>query len=68
MSKSPFPAGWDEERAKSVIAHYDAAADEELALEDDKAADEQSNQTIVSVPRDLLPAIRTLIAAHQNSR
>jgi hypothetical protein len=62
-----YPQGWDAERVKKVIEHYDSMTDEELADEDDAALSVQPGQTIVAVPDSLMPAIRKLLAEHQST-
>lgn len=37
MKQSKFPPGWDSERLKRVLAHYESQSEEE-ALAEDKAA------------------------------
>jgi len=64
MSEPNFPAGWDAARVQRLIDHHESLSDDELAAEDDAAADERPGQTVVTVPDDLLPAIRQLLAAH----
>jgi hypothetical protein len=62
--KQVFPAGWDEERVRKVIAHYDnLTEDEELA--EFEAAFNDPAQTMMSVPTELVPKIARLIAQHQ---
>lgn len=63
MRQKEFPTGWDEERVKRVILHYEQQSDEE-AIAEDEAALEESEQALVNVPHDLLPAVRELIAKH----
>jgi hypothetical protein len=64
MRKSDFPPGWDEERVKKVIAHYEHQSPEDPVAEDEDAfANEQD--TIMKVPHDLVSAVRDLIAKHQ---
>jgi len=63
MRQKQFPTGWDEERVKRVILHYEQQSDEE-AIAEDEAAFEESKQALVNVPHDLLPAVRELIAKH----
>lgn len=63
MSTKEFPTGWDEERVKKLILHYEQQSDEE-AIAEDEAAFEESAQTLVNVPHDLLPVVRELIAKH----
>ena len=65
MRQKKFPPGWDEERVRKVIAHYEQQNEEE-AVAEDEAAFQKPAQTIVEVPRELLPAIRELIASTRN--
>ena len=64
MKKSKFPKGWDEERVRRVLAHYEKQTEEE-ALAEDEAAYEDRTQTTIEVPIQLVPAVRELIAKHQ---
>ena len=52
---------------RKVLAHYEQQTDEE-AVAEDEAAFEDSTQTVIEVPNELLPAIRELIAKHKESR
>ena len=61
-----FPAGWDEERVRRVLEHYDAESDEE-AVAEDEAAFEETTHTAMEVPVDLVPRVRELIAKHRRS-
>jgi hypothetical protein len=56
-----FPPGWDEERVRKVLAHYEAQPEDD-ALAEDEAEFERPGQTIMQVPSDLVPAVRELIA------
>jgi len=58
MSEQKFPPGWDNERVRRLLAHYEELSEEEQVAEDEEAAREQNGQTIVAVPDELLPAIR----------
>ena len=62
MSEQRFPPGWNEERVKRLIAHYDSLTEEEQVAEDEAAVTEHDGQTVVTVPESLLPAIRQLLA------
>jgi hypothetical protein len=64
--KKTFPPGWDSERVKRLVDHYEGLTEEELAAEDDAAAQEQADQAVITVPRELLPAIRQLLAGHKS--
>jgi type II secretory pathway component PulC len=64
MKQSIFPRGWDEERVRRVLAHYEEQTEEEAVAEDEAAFEEQG-QTVMEVPSELVPAVRELIAKHQ---
>lgn len=64
MKQSKFPPGWDEERVRRVLAHYEEQTEEE-AVAEDEAAFEDDTQTVMKIPRELVPAVRELIARHQ---
>jgi hypothetical protein len=63
MRESRFPPGWDEERVRKVLAHYDEQTEAE-AVAEDEAAFEEPTQTVMEVPTALVPMIRELIAKH----
>ena len=61
------PAGLEcETRVKRLIAHYEKLSDEEQAAEDEQAAGANDGQTVISVPDELLPAIRELLASRND--
>jgi hypothetical protein len=35
MKQSKFPPGWDEQRVRKVIAHYEAQTEDEAVAEDE---------------------------------
>lgn len=61
MSKSKFPPGWDEDRVRRVLEHYESQVDD-AAVAEDEAAYESTDHTTMEVPVDLVPAVRDLIA------
>lgn len=63
MSETRFPPGWDEERVRAVLAQYEHQTAEE-AVGEDEAAFEQQDETVMKIPRKLVPAVRQLIAKH----
>ncbi len=65
MRQVKFPKGWDEERVRKVLDHYEQQTEEE-AVAEDEAAFEDPTQTVIEVPHDLVPAIRELIAKRQS--
>ena len=66
MSKTRFPRGWDEERVQRVLSHYEKQTDSETVAEDEAAF--RARATVMSVPRDLVPKVRNLIAKHHHKR
>ena len=61
MNEQRFPKGWDAERVRRVLEHYEAQSDEE-AVAEDEAAYETTTHTAMEVPVDLVPVVRELIA------
>ena len=64
MRENRFPPGWDEERVRKVLAHYEEQTEAE-AVAEDEAAFEEPTQTVMEVPTALVPVIRELIAKHR---
>ena len=64
MSNGRFPPGWNEERVRRVLAHYESQSEDE-ALAEDEAAFGDRTQTVMEIPHELVPAVRELIARHQ---
>jgi hypothetical protein len=64
MSGSKFPPGSDEQRVRRVLEHYEAQSDEE-AVAEDEAAYESTTETMMSVPIELVPRVRELIASYR---
>ena len=64
--KNRFPPGWDEARVRAVLEHYEAQSDEE-AVAEDEAAFETSSDATMTVPADLVPAVRELISRYRRS-
>ena len=64
MKKGKFPPGWDEERVRRVLAHYEGQS-EEGALAEDEAAFDHAKETTMEVPIELVPAVRKLLAKSQ---
>lgn len=62
MKQSKFPAGWDEKRVRRVLARYERQTEDEAVAEDEAAFDEGRAQTMMEVPRELVPSVRELIA------
>ena len=61
--RNRFPPGWDEQRVRAVLEHYEAQTEEE-AVAEDEAAYEDAAHTFMEVPKELVPKVRELIAKH----
>ena len=61
MKQAKYPAGWNEDRVKRVLAHYEQQSGDE-AVAEDEAAYESTTHTAMEVPVDLVPAVRELLA------
>jgi hypothetical protein len=64
MRQSKYSAGWDENRVKNVLEHYEFQSEDE-AVAEDEAAFEAPEQTIMEIPTELVPQVRELIAKHK---
>lgn len=60
MSQPKFPPGWDEAKVRRVLSYYEHQTEEEALLEDEAAV--EPSETVMSVPRELVPEVRELIA------
>lgn len=64
MEQSKFPKGWDEARVKALLDLYETQTEEEAVAEDEAGL--ESPATVMSVPYELVPQIRELIAKRQS--
>jgi hypothetical protein len=64
MRQSKYPSGWDQERVRRVLEHYESQTDEEAGAEDEAGL---SASTVMDVPAQLVPTVRELIAKHKKS-
>jgi hypothetical protein len=67
MRQSNYPPGWDEDRVRRVIAHYEQQSEEEAVAEDEAAFEDEGLAT-VGVPRELVPAVREMIAKYEQKK
>jgi hypothetical protein len=58
--RNRFPAGWNQERVRLLLQHYEGQTEDE-AIAEDEAAFRKRGQTVMVVPRGLVPAITKLI-------
>lgn len=61
MKKNKYPPGWDEDRVKRVLSYYEEQSENE-AIAEDESAWEDTSQTFIEVPSELIPLVRELIA------
>ena len=66
MNDQKYPPGWDKERVRQVLEHYESQSDEE-AVAEDEAAYETTTCTVMEVPIDLVPIVRELIAKRKTA-
>jgi hypothetical protein len=66
MSEPHYPPGWDKERVRKVLEHYESQSDDE-AVAEDEAVYEAPTNTTMAVPVDLVPAVRDLIARQRTA-
>ena len=59
--KADYPQGWDEERVRGVLDHYENQSEDE-AVREDVAAFEDPRQTAMAIPNELVPKVRALLA------
>jgi hypothetical protein len=64
MKQSKFPPGWDEERVRQVLSHYQEQTEAEAVAEDEAAFEDQT-LTAMEIPTELVPVVRELLAKHQ---
>ncbi len=58
-----FPPGWDQERVERLLEHYETQSEDE-AVAEDEAAFEDKTHTVMLIPNELVPAVRTLLSQH----
>jgi hypothetical protein len=64
MNQGKFPSGWDEEKVRRVLTHYEEQTEEEALLEDEAGI--EPSETVMNVPHDLVPKVRELIAKRRS--
>ena len=62
--RNRFPKGWNEARVRAVLEHYESQTEEE-ALAEDEAAFRRRDQTVMVVPKKLVPRITKLITREE---
>jgi len=59
-----FPKGWNEERVRQALAHYENQSEDEQ-LAHIEAAIERDDTIMMAIPAKLATAVRALIASKQ---
>lgn len=59
--RNRFPPGWDLDRVRRLIQHYESQSDEE-SIAEDEAAFEDPTKTTMDIPTELVPTVRSLLA------
>lgn len=67
MKKTNFPEGWNEERVRKVIAHYEKQTEVE-AIAEDEAASQETDYTTFQIPVELVSVVRDIVAEYQVSK
>ena len=62
MSDQKLPKDWNEAKVRRVLSHYEKQTAEDAVVEDESAV---RSETVMSVPRELVPKVRELIAKRQ---
>ena len=64
MKPPEFPKGWEERRVSELLVHYETQSEEESVAEDESMS-LNPEQTVIEIPSRLVPAVRELIARHE---
>ena len=64
MTTEKYPRGWNQTRVRQVLEYYESQSDEEVAAEIEAGFE----STTMEVPRELVPAVRVLIAKRKAAR
>ena len=67
MKRNRFPTGWNEARVRRVLEHYERQPEDE-AVAEDEAAFRLRGQTVMVVPKSLVPEITRLIEGRRAGR
>lgn len=62
-----YPPGWDDDRVRRVIAHYEQQSEEEAVAEDEATLDNET-LAVMEIPKELVPAVREIIAKYEQKK
>ena len=63
--ESHFPPGWDAERVRRVLEHYESQTEDE-AVAEHEAAYEDPTHTMMAIPKELVPTVRDPLREFEN--
>lgn len=58
-----FPTGWDEDRVRRLLVHFESQTEDEATAEDE-AVLEDTRQTLMTTPKALVPSVRALLSRY----
>lgn len=61
-----LPTGWNEDKIKRVVDHYETQSEDEAVAEDEAAL--AVEETLMQVPVEIVADVRALIAKQQAKR
>jgi hypothetical protein len=67
MKQTRYPTGWNEERVRKLLWHYETQTEDE-AVAEDEAAFRRRDQAVMIVPKHLVPTITEMIAREGRRR
>lgn len=56
MKQTRYPIGWNQERVRKLLLHYEMQTEDE-AMAEDEVALRRRDQTVMVVPKQLAPTI-----------
>lgn len=59
-----YPPGWNQASVRDLVDYYEHQTDEQAAAEHE-AALSRPGETLMSVPTDIVPAVRELISRYE---
>jgi hypothetical protein len=59
--KTKFPKGWNEQRVRNLIKHYESQSPAAAAAEDDALFGDRKH-SFMQIPTRLVPAVRKLLS------
>ena len=62
-----LPPGWDEERIRRIIEHYESQTEDE-AVAEDEAAFSRDGYAIVPIPHEILHEVMLLVQDFEDRR